>query len=53
VASDAVEKFVEEHRDELPALVKREVRNELTMGAKNPRRKQVKTNIGLSGRIRS
>jgi 3-methyladenine DNA glycosylase AlkD len=37
----AVEKFVEEYRDELPALVKREVRNKLTLGVKNPRRKQV------------
>ncbi|MFC1947630.1 DNA alkylation repair protein [Chloroflexota bacterium] len=36
----AVEKFVEEHRDELPALVKREVRNKLTLGVKNPRRKR-------------
>ncbi len=35
----AVEKFVEEHQDELPALVKREVRNKLTTGVKNPRRK--------------
>jgi hypothetical protein len=37
----AVEKFIEEHRDELPALVKREVRNKLTLRVKNPRRKQV------------
>ena len=37
----AVEKFVEDHRDELPALVKREVRNKLTLGVKNPRRKPV------------
>ena len=36
----AVEKFVEEHKDELPALVKREVRNKLTLGVKNPRRRQ-------------
>lgn len=36
----AVEKFVEDHRDELPALVKREVHNKLTLGVKNPRRKQ-------------
>ncbi|UCC17662.1 MAG: DNA alkylation repair protein [Dehalococcoidales bacterium] len=35
----AVEKFVEEHRDELPALVKREVHNKLTLGVKNPRQK--------------
>ena len=38
---EAVEKFVEEHKDELPALVKREVRNKLTLGVKNPRRKKV------------
>ncbi|MBN2075117.1 MAG: DNA alkylation repair protein [Dehalococcoidales bacterium] len=37
----AVEKFIEEHNDELPAVVKREVRNKLTLGVKNPRRKQV------------
>jgi 3-methyladenine DNA glycosylase AlkD len=37
---EAVEKFVEEHSDELPALVKREVRNKLTLGVKNPRRKR-------------
>ena len=36
---EAVEKFVEAHSDELPALVKREVRNKLTLGVKNPRRK--------------
>ena len=36
---EAVEKFVEEHIDELPALIKREVRNKLTLGVKNPRRK--------------
>ena len=36
----AVEKFVEAHKDELPALVKREVRNKLTLGVKNPRRKK-------------
>jgi 3-methyladenine DNA glycosylase AlkD len=36
----AVEQFVEEHKNELPALVKREVRNKLTLGVKNPRRKQ-------------
>lgn len=34
----AVWKFIEEHRHELPALVKREVRNKLTLGVKNPRR---------------
>jgi 3-methyladenine DNA glycosylase AlkD len=34
----SVEKFIEEHRNELPALVKREVRNKLTLGVKNPRR---------------
>ena len=37
---EAVEKFVEAHKDELPALVKREVRNKLTLGVKNPRRKR-------------
>ena len=37
----AVEIFVEEHKDELPALVKREVHNKLTFGVKNPRRKQI------------
>jgi 3-methyladenine DNA glycosylase AlkD len=37
----AVERFVEAHRNELPALVKREVRNKLTLGVKNPRRKKV------------
>lgn len=37
----AVEKFVEVHKDELPALVKREVRNKLTLGVKNPRLKEV------------
>lgn len=36
---EAVEKFIEEHETELPALVKREVRNKLTTGVKNPRRK--------------
>ena len=38
---EAVEKFVEKHKDELPALVKREVRNKLTLGVKNPRRKKL------------
>jgi 3-methyladenine DNA glycosylase AlkD len=42
---EAVEKFVEKYSDELPALVKREVRNKLTLGVKNPRRKKVSTNI--------
>ena len=37
---EAVEKFVEAHKDELPALVKREVCNKLTLGVKNPRRKR-------------
>ncbi len=36
----AVEKFLEKHEHELPALVKREVRNKLTLGVKNPRRKK-------------
>lgn len=36
----AVEKFLEEHEGELAALVKREVRNKLTTGVKNPRRKR-------------
>jgi 3-methyladenine DNA glycosylase AlkD len=42
---EAVEKFVEKYSDELPVLVKREVRNKLTLGVKNPRRKKVSTNI--------
>ena len=37
---EAVEKFIEEHEAELAALVKREVRNKLTLGVKNPRRKR-------------
>ena len=36
----AVEKFLEEHEEELAARVKREVRNKLTTGVKNPRRKR-------------
>jgi 3-methyladenine DNA glycosylase AlkD len=36
----AVEKFLEEHEEELHARVKREVRNKLTTGLKNPRRKR-------------
>jgi len=36
----AVEKFLEEHEGELHARVKREVRNKLTTGLKNPRRKR-------------
>jgi 3-methyladenine DNA glycosylase AlkD len=36
----AVEAFLEEHEKELPALVKREVRNKLTLGVKTPRRKK-------------
>ena len=36
----AVERFLEEHEAELPALVKREVRNKLTTGRKNPPRKR-------------
>ena len=35
----AVEKFLAEHESELAARVKREVRNKLTTGVKNPRRK--------------
>ena len=34
----AVEQFLEEHEKVLPALVKREVRNRLVTGRKNPRR---------------
>jgi 3-methyladenine DNA glycosylase AlkD len=37
---EAVKKFLERHEDELPALVKREVRNKLSYGVKNPRRKK-------------
>jgi 3-methyladenine DNA glycosylase AlkD len=35
----AVERFLEEHAGELPALVRREVRNKLDYGVKNPRKK--------------
>ena len=34
-----VKRFLEEHGEELPALVRREVRNKLTTGRKNPKRK--------------
>lgn len=34
-----VKGFLEEHGEELPSLVRREVRNKLTTGRKNPRRK--------------
>lgn len=36
----AVERFLEKYEGELAARVKREVRNKLTTGVKNPRRKQ-------------
>jgi len=36
----AVESFLEEHESELAARAKREFRNKLTTGLKNPRRKQ-------------
>ncbi len=36
---DAVRAFLQEHEDTLAARVKREVRNKLTTGLKNPRRK--------------
>jgi len=36
----SVEKFLKTHESVLPARVKREVRNKLTTGLKNPRRKQ-------------
>ncbi len=41
IATDrgAVERFLEEHEDGLAARVKREVRNKLTTGLKNPHRK--------------
>ena len=39
----AVERFIRKHDAHLPALVKREVRNKLTTGLKNPRRKMVAT----------
>ena len=35
---DAVREFLEEHKDVLAARVKREVRNKLTTGLKNPKR---------------
>jgi 3-methyladenine DNA glycosylase AlkD len=37
---DAVRAFLSEHEDVLAARVKREVRNKLTTGLKNPRRKE-------------
>ncbi len=36
----AVERFLRKHDEQLPALVKREVRNKLTTGRKNPPRKR-------------
>jgi 3-methyladenine DNA glycosylase AlkD len=36
----AVEQFVRTHERQLPSLVKREVRNKLTTGCKNPRRRR-------------
>ena len=36
----AVERFLEEHESELAARVKREVRNKIVLGVKNPRRKR-------------
>jgi hypothetical protein len=36
----AVERFLEQHDDVLAARVKREVRNKLTTGLKNPRSKR-------------
>ena len=38
--ADAVAEFLSEHEDVLAARVKREVRNKLTTGLKNPRRKR-------------
>ena len=35
-----LEKFLEEHKRELHSRVKREVRNKLTTGVKNPRRRR-------------
>jgi hypothetical protein len=35
--AEAVEAFLMEHETDLPARVKREVRNKLTAGLKNPR----------------
>jgi 3-methyladenine DNA glycosylase AlkD len=37
---DAVREFLDEHEDALAARVKREVRNKLTTGLKNPRRRK-------------
>ena len=37
---EAVERFVQEHEGQLPALVKREVLSKLTTGRKNPARKR-------------
>jgi 3-methyladenine DNA glycosylase AlkD len=37
--AEAVEAFLGENEDRLAARVKREVRNKLTTGLKNPRRK--------------
>jgi 3-methyladenine DNA glycosylase AlkD len=37
---DAVQGFLDQHRDRLAARVKREVRNKLTIGLKNPRHKR-------------
>ena len=37
---DAVRAFLQEHENILAARVKREVRNKLTTGLKNPRRKK-------------
>jgi 3-methyladenine DNA glycosylase AlkD len=37
--AEAVEEFLTEHEADLPARVKREVRNKLTTGLKNPKRK--------------
>jgi 3-methyladenine DNA glycosylase AlkD len=38
--AEAVEEFLTEHEAELSARVKREVRNKLTTGLKNPKRKR-------------
>jgi 3-methyladenine DNA glycosylase AlkD len=38
---DAVSAFLSEHADVLAARVKREVRNKLTTGLKNPKRRSV------------
>jgi 3-methyladenine DNA glycosylase AlkD len=40
---EAVREFVSEHEDVIAARVKREVRNKLTTGLKNPRRKRART----------